>query len=136
MRTRSLSRNATPVLLEAAVNDSAAPELLERLVERAEKANASDVHLQMGAGGAQIMFRLDGVLVAAGELPQEVAERVFGRIKFLAKLKTYQESLPQDGRIEKSALNSRCEIRNRRMEIPVRAKAIGPFARKPKPVSA
>jgi len=97
--------------LEAAVNDSAAPELLERLVERAEKANASDVHLQMGAGGAQIMFRLDGVLVAAGELPQEVAERVFGRIKFLAKLKTYQESLPQDGRIEKSALNSRCEIR-------------------------
>src|SRR5207249_4376929 len=44
-------------------------------------------------------------------LPGEIAERVFGRIKFLARLKTYQESLPQDGRIDKAELNARSDIR-------------------------
>ena len=91
--------------------EESAPEALERLIERAEKANASDVHLQMLPRGAQVLFRLDGVVNPAGELSAEVAERVFGRIKFLAKLKTYQESLPQDGRIEKVALNAKADIR-------------------------
>jgi len=40
-----------------------------------------------------------------------VAERVFGRIKFLARLKTYQESLPQDGRIARDDLGSKNDIR-------------------------
>jgi len=45
------------------------------------------------------------------EIAGPAAERVFGRIKFLAKLKTYQESLPQDGRIDKAALNSQNDVR-------------------------
>jgi len=36
---------------------------------------------------------------------------VFGRIKFLARLKTYQESLPQDGRINKTDINARSDLR-------------------------
>jgi general secretion pathway protein E len=47
----------------------------------------------------------------AAPLSAEVAERVFGRIKFLARLKTYQESLPQDGRIERSEIHSHNDIR-------------------------
>ena len=54
---------------------------------------------------AQISFRLDGVMTPTSELPAEVADRVFGRIKFLAKLKTYQDSLPQDGRIDKGEVS-------------------------------
>src|SRR5207248_9793370 len=60
---------------------------------------------------ASICFRLDGVKTPAATLPAALAERVIGRIKFLARLKTYQESLPQDGRIDKAALNSRSDIR-------------------------
>ena len=56
-------------------------------------------------------FRLDGVIAAASELPDDVAERVFGRIKFLAHLKTYQDSLPQDGRIEKDQIGASSDIR-------------------------
>ncbi|EEF57057.1 type II secretion system protein E [Pedosphaera parvula Ellin514] len=88
-----------------------APEVLEELVHHAEQASASDIHLQMTGKIAQITFRLDGVMTPGMELPEELAERVFGRIKFLARLKTYQESLPQDGRIDKSALNSENDIR-------------------------
>jgi len=80
-------------------------------VQQAERADASDVHLHMREGSAEVSFRLDGVMTPAASLPPEIAERVFGRIKFLARLKTYQESLPQDGRIDKSAVGARSDIR-------------------------
>jgi type II secretory ATPase GspE/PulE/Tfp pilus assembly ATPase PilB-like protein len=41
----------------------------------------------------------------------EVVGRVFGRIKFLAQLKTYQESMPQDGRIDRAAVNAPSDLR-------------------------
>jgi type II secretory ATPase GspE/PulE/Tfp pilus assembly ATPase PilB-like protein len=91
--------------------EESAPEVLEDIVRRAEKASASDIHLQMMGRTAQLSFRLDGVMVPVSSLAEPLADRVFGRIKFLARLKTYQESLPQEGRIDKSALNSRNEIR-------------------------
>lgn len=85
--------------------ESSAPEVLERLVQQAERAGASDIHLHMHGKAAQVSFRLDGVMTPATELPADIAERVFGRIKFLARLKTYQESLPRmaalTGRISK-----------------------------------
>jgi type II secretory ATPase GspE/PulE/Tfp pilus assembly ATPase PilB-like protein len=97
----------------AAENDSAnsAPEILEQLVRRAEHAGASDIHLQMRGKIAEVAFRLDGVIVTGVELPAEISERVFGRIKFLARLKTYQESLPQDGRISRDELKCKNDIR-------------------------
>jgi len=88
-----------------------APALLEKLVQRAERAGASDIHLQMRGKAAEVSFRLDGVLSPVSELSEAVAERVVGRIKFLARLKTYQESLPQDGRIERADLASANDIR-------------------------
>src|ERR1022692_3218500 len=92
-------------------SEISAPEVLENLVRLAERAGASDIHLQMRGKMAEVGFRLDGIITPGRELPAELAERVFGRIKFLARLKTYQESLPQDGRIDKAALNARSDIR-------------------------
>ena len=91
--------------------ESSAPHILERLVRDAERAGASDIHLQMLSGSAAVAFRLDGVMTPAATLPGEVAERVFGRIKFLSRLKTYQESMPQDGRIDQADLQARSDIR-------------------------
>jgi general secretion pathway protein E len=96
---------------EPAGEQTSAPEVLERLVQQAERAGASDIHLHKRAGGAAVAFRLDGVMTPTADLPEEVADRVFGRIKFLAKLKTYQESLPQDGRIDQAAISARSDIR-------------------------
>ncbi len=91
--------------------EQAAPQVLEQLVRQAEQAQASDIHLQMREGIAEVAFRLDGLMTPTMTLPAELAVRVFGRIKFLARLKTYQESLPQDGRIDRDALNARSDIR-------------------------
>jgi len=87
------------------------PELLEELVKWAVEARASDIHLQMREKKAEVMFRLDGVMVGMTTLPESVAERVLGRIKYLARLKTYQESLPQDGRIGKEELKIDQDVR-------------------------
>lgn len=88
-----------------------APKVLEELVHQAEQAGASDIHLQMRGKSAEVAFRLDGVISPARELPPEIADRVFGRIKFLARLKTYQESLPQDGRIARDELKGQNDVR-------------------------
>lgn len=100
----------TPVNKAADIEQSA-PQVLERLIQQAEHADASDIHLHICGGAASVSFRLDGVMTPTDTLPAELAERVFGRIKFLARLKTYQESLPQDGRIDKADANARSDIR-------------------------
>lgn len=91
--------------------ETSAPRVLEELIHRAESAGASDIHLQMTGNTAQVAFRLDGWMTTATDLPEPLAERVFGRIKFLARLKTYQESLPQDGRIDRKDVEARNDIR-------------------------
>ena len=106
-----MAKKRTNPAAEAADAEQSAPQILERLVQQADRADASDIHLQMREGVASVSFRLDGVMTPAEDLPREVAERVFGRIKFLARLKTYQESLPQDGRIDKADVQARSDIR-------------------------
>lgn len=91
--------------------EASAPNVLEQLVQQAERAGASDIHLQMRGKAAEVAFRLDGVITPGNELPAEIAERVFGRIKFLARLKTYQETLPQEGRMAKEELKSQNDVR-------------------------
>ncbi len=96
---------------EPAESSSPAVRAVEELVRRAEAAGASDVHFQIQAGDAAVSFRLDGQMVAQPAVDGDLARQRAGRLKFLAKLKTYQESLPQDGRIERADVGSRQDIR-------------------------
>ena len=88
-----------------------APGILKELVHQAEQAGASDIHIQMRGKRADVSFRLDGVISPVSEISEEIAERVTGRIKYLSRLKTYQESLPQDGRIDRDDIGSANDIR-------------------------
>ncbi len=90
---------------------ASAPELVEALLRQAEQVGASDVHLHAGPDGAQVWLRLDGLLTPLTSLPAELATRVVGRIKFLARLKTYQESLPQEGRIARELVGTASDVR-------------------------
>lgn len=91
--------------------ENSAPACLRALVQRAAAAGASDIHLQRSANQAVVALRLDGVMQPWTTLEGPMAERVFGRIKYLAHLKTYQESLPQDGRIDRAALETQGDLR-------------------------
>lgn len=102
----SLTRSDEPVS-----SSGDAPGVVEQLTAMALEAGASDIHLQMRGPVAEVSFRLDGVLCPLRTLPEGLAERVVGRIKFLAKLKTYQDNFPQDGRIDAAALKAPTDVR-------------------------
>ena len=69
------------------------------LVREAFDASASDIHLDAGAEGLRVRFRLDGVLTPAPEPPRELQHAVVSRIKLLAELDIAERRRPQDGRI-------------------------------------
>jgi general secretion pathway protein E len=98
-------------LVRTEESEGSVPAIVEDLIHQAEQAMASDIHLQMGNGGATAFFRLDGLMTPSAKFSAEIAERVFGRIKFLSRLKTYQESMPQDGRIDQRSVHARSDIR-------------------------
>jgi general secretion pathway protein E len=106
--TLTINLNSGPPVPSTGID---APGLVERLVHQAESVGASDLHLQKVGATATVSLRLDGLITPWGDLPEPLAERVFGRIKFLARLKTYQESLPQDGRINRAELGSANDVR-------------------------
>ncbi len=105
--TRSLER----VTLSHMESGNGAAGDLEKLVQRADSAGASDIHVAHDVGGVRVELRLDGRLMPLATFSKENGERLCGRIKYLARLKTYQESLPQDGRIGRVDLNSQHDVR-------------------------
>ncbi len=86
---------------QAAENSAdSAVRLLEKILADAASANASDLHLRrMDDGSVNVAARIDGALKPLPTIGPKEAERLFGRIKFLAKMKSYQDNFPQDGRI-------------------------------------
>jgi general secretion pathway protein E len=87
---RSIGEQSSPVV-----------KLVSSTLYDALKSGASDVHLECLPGGIAIQYRLDGVLVTAGELEGgELAEQVISRIKVLAELDIAERRVPQDGRFK------------------------------------
>ncbi len=65
------------------------------------KARASDIHLESGAHGLAVKYRLDGVMQAITRPDgREFADRVISRIKVLADLDISERRVPQDGRLK------------------------------------
>ncbi len=106
-----LSIVGEPATTSAMSPPADAVESLEDLVTLAESAGASDIHIAHGPEHVRVEFRLDGELTPVKALALEEGERLCGRIKYLARLKTYQESLPQDGRISRADVNASCDLR-------------------------
>ena len=78
-------------------------EVVDRLIEEARIANASDVHLLPTAGGLEAKYRIDGVLQSAAIVANNVAANVVARLKVMADLMTYRTDVPQEGRIRGQA---------------------------------
>ncbi|MEX2176266.1 MAG: ATPase, T2SS/T4P/T4SS family [Pirellulaceae bacterium] len=101
-----------PLAMELARLDPAgydyATLFVERVFTAAQKARASDVHLQPTAAGLSVRWRIDGVLQTVGEFPRGQAADVVSRLKVLAGLLTYQSDIPQEGRLEPTG---NCEMR-------------------------
>ncbi|HBO42595.1 MAG TPA: secretion protein [Planctomycetaceae bacterium] len=90
--------------LSSADSDHAARTLNEILAWGREHA-ASDVHLQPTVDGLELKCRIDGVLRLVRRFPATFGGKLVCRLKVMAELLTYQNDLPQEGRIRESAGN-------------------------------
>ena len=76
------------------------------------KAGASDIHLETGATGLSIKYRIDGVLTAVGSMAgQAQAEQVISRIKIMSELDIAERRVPQDGRFKVSVHGHEVDFR-------------------------
>jgi len=74
--------------------------LVNVLLQKANEASASDIHIEPFEGQLKVRYRIDGVLHDADAPPQNLAAAVISRIKIMAKLNIAERRLPQDGRIK------------------------------------
>ena len=71
--------------------------LLNNILYRAARDNASDVHIDANPSDVTIRFRVDGVLHTATTLPKGIQRSLVNRVKIMSRLDIAQHSLPQDG---------------------------------------
>lgn len=86
-------------LASIAQDESQVIRLVNSTLYNAHKSGASDIHLENGARGLVIKYRLDGVLSRIRHLPDSaIAEQVVSRLKVMAELDIGEKRIPQDGR--------------------------------------
>lgn len=71
---------------------------LDRLISKAVRENASDIHFDAIKEGLLIRFRVDGVLNIQERIEETTADKLVNRIKILSGMDISEKRLPQDGR--------------------------------------
>ncbi|MBA4697627.1 MAG: Flp pilus assembly complex ATPase component TadA [Legionella sp.] len=85
---------------------------LDKILENAIQAGASDIHFEPYENKFRVRYRLDGVLFEIANPPLQLAVRVTARLKVLANLDTAERRLPQDGRFHwETSQNNRVDLR-------------------------
>lgn len=88
--------------------------LLNTLVERAIRRNASDIHIEPFDSDTKVRMRIDGVIMEYVTLQRSVHQPLIARIKIMANLDIAEKRIPQDGhfrvRIEDNFVNIRVSV--------------------------
>ena len=73
---------------------------VERVLEEAIKAKASDIHFEPFEDQFRIRYRIDGALYEMAPPPKSLAPAVIARVKVMSSLNIAERRVPQDGRIK------------------------------------
>src|SRR3989338_5391507 len=85
--------------------------LVNQLLFRAVKQNASDIHLEPFEKELVVRFRIDGVLYDIMHPPKKAQNSILSRVKIMASLNIAEKRLPQDGRIRLKLAGKDIDIR-------------------------
>lgn len=98
-------------LLKDAASDAPVVRFVSDMFRSAVSKRASDIHLRALKAGAQLLFRIDGVLIEQGApLPGALAA-IISRLKIMANLDISERRLPQDGRLRVNVAGSPVDLR-------------------------
>jgi type IV pilus assembly protein PilB len=103
---------ATQWLQRDEAAERSAVSMLERVIGRAAKEGASDIHFEPRQEDFRIRFRVDGTFRDVALLPMELAPALVARIKVLAGMDIAEHRLPQDGRFSASVEDQRLDLRS------------------------
>lgn len=94
-------------------SDDEAPiiRLVNQLLFRAVKQNASDIHIEPFEKELMVRFRIDGVLYDIMHPPRKAQNSILSRVKIMANLNIAEKRLPQDGRIRIKLAGKDIDIR-------------------------
>jgi general secretion pathway protein E len=85
--------------------------LLNSLITRALRMNASDMHVEPKGNRYRVRFRIDGVLHDIDTLPTRLQLPIISRLKILSGMDIAEKRRPQDGKIEMRIANIDLDIR-------------------------
>lgn len=85
--------------------------IVDTVISYAYKNNASDIHIEPDKLGVIVRFRIDGLLHDVVRFPLDIYPEIIRRIKVMAKLRTDETMIPQDGKILVEEENDKLEIR-------------------------
>ncbi|MFT5081187.1 MAG: type II secretory ATPase GspE/PulE/Tfp pilus assembly ATPase PilB-like protein, partial [Planctomycetota bacterium] len=74
-------------------------DVVQSLLQDANDAGATDIHIEPEEDLTRIRYRIDGVLQSRQTLPREFTPAVLSRIKILSGLDISERRRPQDGRL-------------------------------------
>jgi general secretion pathway protein E len=74
--------------------------LVNQIIADAVEDRSSDIHIEPGADGVAVRYRIDGHLRQAQLLASGLRAAVTSRLKIMAKLDIAERRMPQDGRIK------------------------------------
>lgn len=92
-------------------SDLSISRLVDSLIECAEQARASDVHIDPGEHKVRVRLRIDGVLQEVCTVPKDRYAEVISRIKVLAGLRIDEHQAAQDGRFRVTINDKPIDIR-------------------------
>ncbi len=85
--------------------------LINKVLIKASRVGASDIHFEPAAREAIIKLRLDGILHEYQTIPMKVYPQVASRIKVMANLNVAERKIPQDGRMRIKIGDKELDIR-------------------------
>ncbi len=83
--------------LERAAASAPVVRLVDRLLEEASRARASDLHLEPDRSGLRVRLRVDGILRETHRIPERLQRLILSRLKIMAGMDIAVRLRPQDG---------------------------------------
>lgn len=101
----------TDMLDAFADGDSTVVKLVNMIITRAIKDNASDVHFEPDENELRIRYRVNGVMREEASPPKKLQPEIISRIKIASNLDVSEKRIPQDGRMAIRVDSSEVDLR-------------------------
>ncbi len=74
--------------------------IVNKILQRAVRMNASDIHIEPQESIVKVRYRIDGIMNDIMEIPKGMSSGIVSRIKITASLDITERKVPQDGKLK------------------------------------